>query len=786
MAQFQPKVSIVIPVYNGAKYVRDAIDSALAQTYKNIEVIVVNDGSRDEGATEKIALSYGNRIRYFSKPNGGVATALNMGIEKMEGEYFSWLSHDDKYDKHKIESQIRYLEGLEDKKTLLFGGYANFSDDVGIFERLDFFERYSREQLETPLFPVLHLALNGCALLIHKSHFQRVGMFDPALPTTQDYDLWFRMFRGQRAQCVPGIYMLSRSHPEQGSKMLLDTHIEECTELWLHVYSTMTDQEKLLLANSLYDFYQEQYDFFHKTTGYTKVHAFLRGKALQELVKMRLPMDPFYVSVLPELSLLNTQPGVMDWASEKKTKTRVAFFLGNPNEMGGLNRIVLRTAEALCQWYDVWLIDTLQVDGTGYPLSDKIKQVTVAMDISKVVDLLHMIDADVLVGSYNCLDFMLQLYDMLAVFPIKIIAWSHEHYHIPYLQSEYHTLLQYRQKVLHKIDVVIWLTNYSRQIYALHGNNGVVIPNMISFTPQAKNAAPAQRKDAKQAVKQPTFIGVGRFEDPRKGLNRLLQTYALIRKQIPDAKLYVIGSYNLDIAMTDPLKSEQSLTPRQLMARCHLTEEDVVFTGMISNVERYYQEADVHLLTSTHEGFGLVITEAAYYHVPTIAFDGNGAEDIIENGSTGYIVKDIHEMADKALKLVTHPNQIKKMGIAAKASMNRFSEEAVTTRWRDLIDHLVELSKEEFEAYLSVQQSSENLTTQQYRAIIQELEKDIVNTPVGPASSIAPSVIVQQNTQDAWKEQFDAIQQTLSWRVTKPLRAVRKLQLKLFQGFRKK
>jgi glycosyltransferase involved in cell wall biosynthesis len=60
-----PKVSIVIPVYNGSNYLSQAIDSALAQTYPNIEIVVVNDGSNDGGATEKIALSYGDKVRYF-------------------------------------------------------------------------------------------------------------------------------------------------------------------------------------------------------------------------------------------------------------------------------------------------------------------------------------------------------------------------------------------------------------------------------------------------------------------------------------------------------------------------------------------------------------------------------------------------------------------------------------------------------------------------------------------------------------------------------------------------
>ena len=110
---YEPLVSIVIPVYNGSNFLQQAIDSALNQTYKNIEIIVVNDGSRDDGATEQIALSYGDKIRYFSKENGGVSTALNMGIANMKGEYFSWLSHDDMYKPEKIEKQIEAINQFD-------------------------------------------------------------------------------------------------------------------------------------------------------------------------------------------------------------------------------------------------------------------------------------------------------------------------------------------------------------------------------------------------------------------------------------------------------------------------------------------------------------------------------------------------------------------------------------------------------------------------------------------------------------------------------------------------
>ena len=103
-----PLVSIIIPVYNGENFVIEAIESALNQTYENIEVIVVNDGSVDR--TEELITPYLRRLKYIKKENGGVSSALNLGIKESQGEYVSWLSHDDIYYPEKIKKQINFLK----------------------------------------------------------------------------------------------------------------------------------------------------------------------------------------------------------------------------------------------------------------------------------------------------------------------------------------------------------------------------------------------------------------------------------------------------------------------------------------------------------------------------------------------------------------------------------------------------------------------------------------------------------------------------------------------------
>lgn len=226
--RFEPKVSIVIPVYNGADYLSEAIDSALAQTYHNIEIVVVNDGSNDEGSTEKIALTYDGKLRYFSKENGGVASALNVAIKNMSGEYFSWLSHDDLYYPDKVESQVQALAELKTPKTILYGDYAVFSDnpDVVSEKRLP---RVTPEQFR--YFLTIKNILHGCTLLVPKEAFEECGLFNEKLRTTQDYDLWFRLAKKYRFVHIPKLLVKARQHAEQGSIKMGQIALAECDEL---------------------------------------------------------------------------------------------------------------------------------------------------------------------------------------------------------------------------------------------------------------------------------------------------------------------------------------------------------------------------------------------------------------------------------------------------------------------------------------------------------------------------------------------------------------------------
>ena len=216
-----PLVSIVIPVYNGANYMREAIDSALVQTYKNVEVIVVNDGSTDNGETEKIALSYGDKIQYIHKKNGGVSSALNCGIRAMHGEFFSWLSHDDVYFETKVEKQIDAWKMFNDKSVLICGKCIQIDKNSKEISNAPQNGDISSDVLtswQNVLISMMRKGvINGCSFLIHKSVFVDNDLFfDESLRYAQDLLMWYQIFlKGYSLYCINDVGVKSRVHDKQ-------------------------------------------------------------------------------------------------------------------------------------------------------------------------------------------------------------------------------------------------------------------------------------------------------------------------------------------------------------------------------------------------------------------------------------------------------------------------------------------------------------------------------------------------------------------------------------------
>ena len=220
-----------------------AIDSALSQTYPSIEVLVVNDGSADGGETERIALSYGDRIRYLKKENGGTASALNVGVQNMTGVYFSWLSHDDVYYPDKVELEIKEILKSGNETNIVQCEYDFYDEGSKTYTPTYFYKYYSIEQLTNSVFTLLQLQIHACGALIHKSHFERIGLFKEELKCTQDIEWWFRLLHRQKSLWIPKSLFMVRVHPEADSKRYQNILDQENAHLYYEFMKKMSNEE---------------------------------------------------------------------------------------------------------------------------------------------------------------------------------------------------------------------------------------------------------------------------------------------------------------------------------------------------------------------------------------------------------------------------------------------------------------------------------------------------------------------------------------------------------------
>jgi glycosyltransferase involved in cell wall biosynthesis len=283
-----PRVSIIIPVYNGENYMRDAIGSALAQTWSETEIVVVNDGSRDGGATETIARSYGDRIRYIAKPNGGVASALNAGIAAMTGDVFCWCSHDDMHLPEKTARQVAEWDRLGRPDCVLYADYRLINAGGKPISDV----RMDHDTLTAkPIYALLRGAVHGCSVFVPRHMLDAVSRFDEGLPTTQDYDLWFRMARRAPFIHMPEVLVLSRWHDEQGSKKV--DHRIEAAELWRNMMDGVPQDEQIALEGSVHRFYTAMARFLRANQiDQAAVHAEAKAKdaITRTLVSVVIPV----------------------------------------------------------------------------------------------------------------------------------------------------------------------------------------------------------------------------------------------------------------------------------------------------------------------------------------------------------------------------------------------------------------------------------------------------------------------------------------------------------------
>lgn len=181
-------ISVIIPTYNRANYLSEAIDSVLAQTYKNYEIIVVDDGSTDN--TRKVLEKYSNKIRYIYQENKGPSAARNNGIKNAKGELIAFLDSDDAWLPEKLERQLELFR-KNDELGLVSSAYYSCDEYFNLPTLVREKDLSTKRKILPKLF-VKNLFATP-TIVVKKKCFTRVGLFNENYKFGEDWDMWIRI-----------------------------------------------------------------------------------------------------------------------------------------------------------------------------------------------------------------------------------------------------------------------------------------------------------------------------------------------------------------------------------------------------------------------------------------------------------------------------------------------------------------------------------------------------------------------------------------------------------------
>lgn len=675
-----PTVSIIIIAYDGTSDLEKSIESALAQTYSNIEILVVVSKLVQGINTKGIVNLYGERVKLITIPSSDLAELINQAVSSVKGKFFSWLLQGDTYAPDRI---MRLIQNGSAANTVVLSNWLILNKNGR--------KVYSSKVADTlKKFPRSYLAfaindqLNTRSMLFPTDIFVKAGLFQGSLPPHYDYTMLRRLIdAGIKFNIVDDSFLSCNA--ESNFEFYINRNTEQDFD-FIH-----SDCIKDLSYNDIKEFYGSKEGVINAykkflDAGYPRTAAFL----IEKFIRGQIESNGLEVAALALVNVLsNLSEEKMATSSTRliaktmKPSSRKKIMFSSAHWLtGGMERVIATLFEELKKDYEVFLITPYdsrvsKIDIPNYVVNIKIAdELFVKHFDSIVLSYALLLDIDVVIGFINLFNKQQNVYNLCKGTKIKTIASNHEYYFYPYKSSCHYNIVEKRLSAFKKCDAIVWPNNFNAALCGLYTNKNYLIGNPNKF--QIKKII---RKNDKKII-----LAVGRFNDYVKRIDRIFECFSLVLKDTPEAKLVIVGQCNIDAQVSPNSKT----TIREFINELAIPKSSINFTGEVNNVEHYYSQASVLILTSNSEGFGMVVNEAACFGVPAVCNYIPGIEDIITDGKNGYITKqgDVRKMALRITEILKNDSLHKKLSSNARSKVKNYDSRQIGLKWKYLISIL--------------------------------------------------------------------------------------------------
>ncbi|HEY5675000.1 MAG TPA: glycosyltransferase [Malonomonas sp.] len=677
-----PDISVIIPTYNRATLLPQALDSVFAQTGVTCEVIVVDDASTDN-SLERLKDYKDRPLRILRhERNRGGAAARNTGMAAAQGEYIAFLDSDDSWREGKLSKQLALFHSSANEKSrkplgLVYTGYQKHNSRAA-----------EQQTLRGDIFP--EILIQNCVgttstVLVRRDALLRVGGFDEQLPSCQDWDLWIRLAKEYRFDCIPEPLVDYYRQPDSISANRQATRRGH--QLVVEKYS-----------NELKSLTPEQRGRCYFNLG--RVFWWKRelGSASAWFAKA-LCADPAQLASLWQLLVLRPIAKRLGKPSVKEHAELRVLHLIEHLQVGGAERLLVdllneQTAPPLssqlllyrgrgelatqvpssCRLH-LWCKDFLSRDLQHWPrpLLQPVIGFETALFVIRLIKLLRQERISIL----HCQMFSANCWGIIAarLAGVKVIATEHT---IRQRQSAKRRLLNrwllpLAQRV---VAVTAEVAQSIRQEQRLAPGRLVVIRNGIR---PEDYRLPAEQAGRLKTIRTLRIGAVGRLI-AEKRLDRFIQLIAACRQRYPEVRGVIIGA--------GPEQSKLEMLVRDLALK-----EQVQFLGQRQDIAEQLSQLDLLINCSDREGLSRAILEAMAAGLPVIATAVGGNGDLIHDGVNGRLVaaEDPDEMLRAVIQIHENPDLAKQFAEQAyQRVLESYSLSRMATEWQRLYQEVLD------------------------------------------------------------------------------------------------